>query len=243
MARRSGPTFLIKNRLGIYCYQRRIPDSSRSGKTFLPKLVRFSLKTRSKVIALRIARTIAVMWEQRAQQYFRSEEDFHRGMKLLQEYLAACSRFSTFEDLSKNFLDLLDDTTDRETDLLESASKFHKSKLLDDGKDPYASHLDQLTKLIDSKLLQVQAISTGTNSTHISSVKLSDACEDFLTVHRANWKDIGGSEKSYRQSYFPLLIGVTGNINTNEITKAHINDLVKILLVYPAADSNLKCNT
>lgn len=236
MTKRSGPSFLVQNRLGIYCYQRRIPKSIRSVNAFLPKLVRISLRTRSKTIALRFARTIAVMWDQRAQQYFRSEEDFHRGMKLLQEYLAACSRFSSFEDLSTNFLDLLDDTTDSETDLLNSASRFRISKALDLGEDPYASHLNQLSQLIQ----QAQTTITGGNSTHISDVKLSVAFEDFLTVHRANWKEIGGSEKTYRQSYFPLLLGVTGDINTNQITKAHINDLVKILLVYPANKNKIE---
>ena len=185
-------------------------------------------------MALKFARTIAFMWDQRAQQYFKSEEDFHRGMKLLQEYLAATSQYSSFEDISTHFLDLLDDTTDRETDLLDKASRLHKSKALDLGKNPYELQIDQLAAMLGPKLNALQTISTGINATHISDVKLTVAFEDFLTVHRANWKEIGGSEKSYRQSYFPILLGVTGDINTNQITKAHINDLVKILLVYPA---------
>ncbi len=234
MARRSGPSFLIQNRLGIYCYQRRIPDSIRSANAFLPKFIRLSLRTRNKVIAMRFARTIAVMWEKRAQQYFKSEDDFHRGMKLLQEYLAACSRFSSFEDLSTNFLDLLDDTTDRETDLLDRASKFHKSKLLDDGQDPYGSHLDQLSKLIDSKLLTVQTFGTASNTTSISNVTLSEAFEDFLAIHRAGWKANGGMEKAYRQSFFPMLVELTGDIHTSQLTKAHINELVKVLQVFPS---------
>jgi integrase len=183
---------------------------------------------------MRFARTIAVMWEKRAQQYFRSEEDFHRGMKLLQEYLAACSRFSSYEDLSTNFLDLLDDTTDRETDLLDRASKFHNSKRLDDGQDPYASHLDQLSKLIDDKLKAVQTISSANNAASICNVKISQAFEDFLDIHRARWKKIGGMEKTYRQSFFPLLLEITGDIYTNQLTKSHVNDLIKVLQVYPA---------
>lgn len=183
---------------------------------------------------MRFARRIAVMWEKRAQQYFASEEDFHRGMKLLQEYLEACSRYSSFEDLSANFLDHLDDTTDRESDLLVSASNFHKSKSLDAGQDPYALHLNQITNLLNSMRSQVNTTGTGNNTALIKDIKLSESFEDFLTIHRADWKSNGGMEKTYRQSFFPLLIELTGDILTNELTKYHINELVKIIQVYPS---------
>jgi integrase len=78
------------------------------------------------------------------------------------------------------------------------------------------------------------------NSISNNNVLISCAFVDFLTIHRPHWKSIGGLEKSYRQSFFPLLIGVTGDIKTNQITKAHINDLVKILLVYPANKNKIE---
>lgn len=196
--------------------------------------MRFSLRTKSKPVAVRLARMVSTLMDLRAKQYFKSDEDFHRGMKLLQEYLAASSRFSSFEDLSENFLDRLDDTTDHETDLLDRASRFHKSKLLDVRQDPYASHIDQLSKLIDSKLLTVHTINTGSNTTFIKNIKLSEAFEDFLAIHRPRWKTNGGMEKTYRQSFFPLLLEMTGDVYTNQLTKSHINELIKVLQVYPA---------
>jgi hypothetical protein len=41
-------------------------------------------------------------------------------------------------------------------------------------------------------------------------------------------------EKTYRQSFFPLLLEITGDVYTNQLAKSHINDLIKVLQVYPA---------
>lgn len=81
------------------------------------------------------------MWDLRAKQYFKSKEDYHRGTELLRKYLAACSRFKSFNEISANFLDLLDDETDHESDLLEKAANLHASRQIDTGKDPYLTQL------------------------------------------------------------------------------------------------------
>ena len=168
MAKRSGPTYLIKNRLGVYYFQRRLPANTAGIAPLYSKFVRLSLRTKKKPEAIVLARTIAVMWDMRAQQFFKSEEHYHRGMKLLQEYLAAASRSSSFEELSALFLDNLDDTTDRETDLLDRAAKLHASRQLDTGHDPYTKQLENLSALISSKfaeagLAQQQAVNRPGN--------------------------------------------------------------------------------
>lgn len=232
MAKRSGPTYLIKNRLGVYYFQRRLPAGIAGRVSLFSSFLRLSLRTKKKPEAIVLARTIAVMWDMRAQQFFKSEEHYHRGMKLLQEYLAAASRCSSFEELSVLFLDNLDDTTDRETDLLDRAAKLHASRQLDLGRDPYAKQFENLSALISSKfaeagLAQQQA---ALNKTPL----LSQAFEDFLASQRGGWKANSGMEKSFRENFFPFLLSIIGDVPTGSITKAHISDVAKILVVYPS---------
>jgi hypothetical protein len=146
MAKQFGSGFLVQNRLGVFYFQRRVPVHQRLLVPSLPIFVRLSLHTKDRSLARKLARTIAVMWDLRAKQYFKSEDDFHRGTKLFQRYLAACSRFQTFDEISVNFLDLLDDETDHETDLLNSAANLHASRKIDAGSDPYASQIAELNR-------------------------------------------------------------------------------------------------
>ena len=171
------------------------------------------------------------MWDQRARQYFKSKEHYHRGMKLLQEYLEAASRASSFDELSCIFLDNLDDTTDSETDLLDRAARLHKSRQLDAGQDPYAKQLSDLAALINS------GFAGAGNTQQLASVNaptLTQAFKDFLASQRGGWKANSGMEKSYRDVFFPFLLSIIGDIPTSSITKNHANLVVKILLVYPS---------
>jgi len=172
------------------------------------------------------------MWDMRAQQFFATEDQYHRGMKLLQEYVAAASRTSTFDELSTEFFDRLDDTTDRETDLLNRAVNLHASRQLDTGHDPYAAQIANLTELINSKF--GDRTQTQHPTAPINTTDLTQAFEDFLTSQRGGWKANGGMETSYRDTIFPFLLSIVGDIPTADLTKGHVNDLVKILLVFPA---------
>jgi integrase len=229
MAKRSGSSFLIKNRLGVYYYQRRISPTYTETIAALPVFVRLSLHTKDKPLARKLARTIAVMWDLRAKQYFKSASDYHRGTELFRQYLAACSKFKTFEEISDNFLDLLDDETDHETNLLDNAAKLHASRQIDGGKDPYESQIAELKELINTKLTNTYQTIAITNGS-----LLSVAFEDFITSQRGAWKSNGGSEKTYREVYFPIFQAVVGNLPTNQLTKSHVNDFVKVILVFPS---------
>jgi len=176
------------------------------------------------------------MWDMRAQQFFKTEEHYHRGMKLLQGYLAAASRCSSFEELSKLFLDDLDDTTDCESNLLDAAARLHSSRQLDSGQDPYSAQIAELTALLRSTVDNTQFSKTEPESV----VCLEDAFEDFIATQRGSWKAEGGMESSYRDVFFPFLLSVVGNIGVHEVTKNHIADVVKVLLVYPANKNKKK---
>lgn len=171
------------------------------------------------------------MWDLRAKQYFKTEADYHRGVELFRKYLAARSRFKSFNEISENFLDLLDDETNHESDLLDKAANLHATRQLDIGKDPYSHQIAELSELIKSKIANQPVAIPHDNG---NDTLLSVAFEDFITSQRGGWKLNGGSEKSYRDVFFPLLEAVIGNIPTNQITKNHIGDFVKVLLVYPS---------
>jgi integrase len=175
------------------------------------------------------------MWDLRAKQFFKSEEDFHRGMKLLVQYLSATSAGQSFEEISKEFLDQLDDTTDYESSLLTNAAQYHASKQLDAGTTPYKSQptiydneISKIGELVNEKILSL----IPKQNTH--NILLSEACEKFIATHRSGWKATGGMEQSYRTTMFPFLIDIVGDIPTSDMKKIHISDLVEILHVYPA---------
>ena len=87
MAVLKNPSFLYKTDLGVFYFQRRIPEHFRNVCAKLPRFVRLSLATKHIPDARRLARALAVMLDIRQKQYFKDEESFHHGMKLLQEYL------------------------------------------------------------------------------------------------------------------------------------------------------------
>lgn len=231
MSKKSSPVFLVKNRLGVYYFQRRLTADALTRLSLSSRLVRISLRTKNRSTALSLARTIAVMWDMRAKQFFKSEENYHRGMKLLQEFLAVASRTSSFDEVSRLFLDELDDTTDRESDLLDRAIKLHTSRQLDTGQDPYAKQLSDLASLIDSKFSEAR---THQSIKRIDTPKLSQAFESFIASQRGGWKSNSGMETSYREVMFAFLSSIIGDKPTGSITKNDVQEVINILLVYPA---------
>ena len=177
------------------------------------------------------------MMDLRAQQYFKDEETFHRAMKLFQKYLSAASRCHTFEAMQNEFFDRLDDVTDNESALLENAADYFKSKQIDNGKNPYTSQNISETQL--EKFLQL--IATRTNSTNqapltssrIQSISLEQSFSDFIMNKRTGWKKVSGMENGY-QIYFSIFKELVGEIRTDQLTKAHVNDYIKAVQTLPS---------
>jgi len=82
----SSPTYLVKNRFGVYYFQRRLPLDVQKRSPSLTKLVRLSLRTKSKKEALRLVRLLLVMWDSRAKKYFKTEDDYDDAMVLFEKY-------------------------------------------------------------------------------------------------------------------------------------------------------------
>ena len=220
------PTFTYRNRCGVYCFQRRIPTAYRDRTKSLPRFVRLSLATRQSSVASRLARALSVMMDLRAQQYFTDEEAFHKAMKLFQEYVSAQTKYKTFEAMQTEFFDHLDDTTGDDSNLLERAANYYHSKQLDQGHSPYAQQIADLTALLKAKITHPVVKSTA--------ISLDQAFVDFLMNAKVSWKESGGMETGYRDVYFPLFKEVVGDIQTDELTKSHIIDFIKVLQRMPS---------
>lgn len=172
------------------------------------------------------------MWDSRAKLYFKAKAHYDEGMKLLQEYLAATEKSSDYEEVSSSFLDDLDDQTGQQTYLLNRAIKLHASRQLDLGVSVYATPLSGLIARIETKLDAVH-LQNASNAPS-NSIPLTEAFNAFLASKRVGWKPNGGMEKSYKEVFFPFLLSILGDIPTGSVKKSHINDVVKILLVFPA---------
>jgi integrase len=223
--------FLVKNRFGVFYFQKRVPNCYLIKSPSLPKLVRLSLETKSKKDAIKLTRLILVMWDLRAKQYFKDEQNYHEGMKLFQQYLKAVTKYQSFEDISTHFFDLLDDETSSDSRLLETAANYHESIQIEKGVNPYLDEIQRLRTILGS--------TNGSNST-VNSVPLDEAFNEFISHHKTSWREDGTMESSYRVSYYPVLKAVVEDCKTGEITKAHINQFIKIVLNLPANKSKME---
>lgn len=174
--------------------------------------------------------------DKRAKKFFSSEDAFHEAMVLFERFVTAQRSCSSLDELQATFLDSLDDTTANESELLELAARYHRSKQLDKGM-PHEGQITDLLSLLRSALPSYQK---STNSSYSPTtpidkgVFLSEAFESFIEHKSMGWKEAGGTETAYRQSIFPVFIGVTGDIRTRELTKAHVNDYIRVVQRMPA---------
>ena len=145
--RPKSPSFTYQNVFGVFYFQRRIPTDYRRKTPSLPTFVRLSLGTKNLKDSRRLSRTLSVMLDLRQKQYFNSEESFHRGMKILQEYLKKNVDTLNLTEMEEVLFGLIDDTTD-DINLLERSLNYRNSMLIDQGNDPYSNQLTVLTEMV-----------------------------------------------------------------------------------------------
>jgi len=118
----SAPSFLYRNHCGTLCYQRRIPEHFRINNPSLPPFFRRSLKTTNKKLALPLSRRLSVMFDELAQRYFVTPEDFYKALQLLQRQKIATARSDSWEEYEENYLIGELGNSDKDTTLLQQAS-------------------------------------------------------------------------------------------------------------------------
>lgn len=223
------PSYLYKTHFGVFYFQKRIPETYLTKTQFLPRFVRLSLATKHKRVARRLARALAVMLDIRQKQYFKDEESFHHGMKLLQEYLSANVGKMDLSDAEEFFFKFIDDSSPYDSTSLSQAIKYHNALQLEKGLDPYSHQISELSNLLASQL--------NKSNTSVIGITLEQAFDDFLKNKRSGWNEQGGMESAFKSSYFPVIKGLVGDIKTNEITKLHINEIIKVLQNLPSNKS------
>jgi integrase len=225
----SSSTYLVKNRFGVYYFQRRVPLKVAKQFLSLPKLVRLSLNTKSKKEALRKVRLILVMWDLRAQEYFPDEKTYSKALHLLQQFYEV--KKMSFES-AQTFLDSLDDSPDSSKNLLDQAMNYANSIALENGNLQLTEELQKYDERLPQKHLENQKFS-------IHSISIDEAFDDFINQNKKTWEKDSTMENSYRKSYYPILKAVTGEIQTGNITKQHIVNFKKIVLNLPANKTKL----
>ena len=165
----------------------------------------------------------------RQKQYFKTEASFHDAMKLLQKYLKAGVHKKSHEELEQFFFEQLDLSNDYESNLLERAIDYHNALQIEKGVDPYTTQIAALTEAL--------AKSTADNisvSLTAQSISLEQAFEDFLNNAKVGWSESGGMEQAYRRDNFPILKELVGDLKTHQLTKIHVNELMKVLQNLPS---------
>ena len=83
------------------------------------------------------------MFDELAQQYFNSPEEFAAAVKILQQYNYAVKKYPRFADFQENFLDQMDDVTGRDSRLLDRVMDYEKAKNFISGSPQQAPLTDQ----------------------------------------------------------------------------------------------------
>lgn len=157
-------------------------------------------------------------------------------MKILQEYLKKDSNNLSLSKMEDVLFELIDDTTN-DIDLLERSINYRHSVLIEQGHDPYSRQLSVLTDLVAK--IQTSSVQNIDNK-EIIGVPLEDAFEEFISIKKINWKSVGGMEQTYRQTYFPVLKEVFGSVSTSDLTKSHVNELIRIVQSIPSNKSKFE---
>ena len=176
----TNPTYLVKNRFGVYYFQRRIPLNGPKRYPSLTKLVRLSLRTKSKKEALRLVRLLLVMWESnsRAKKYFQNEDDYDDAMVLFQKFNQL--KKLSFEDVQGQLLDSMDEWQDY---LLNQATDYVESKALENGDHALLEEAQRVQNLQAQNYLINKNIS-------INSIAIDEAFDDFINQCKNSWKKI-----------------------------------------------------
>jgi len=147
------PSYITKNRLGIYYFQYLIPRdisyARNKGKCFFKK----SLKTRARTEALEISRFLTVIMSSINKKYFSNAEAYGKAMELLAQWEVVKEKDFSVAD---NFLAGLDEydidllnraerqtAEDRSLTVKENASKQLKRPFIDVKNDPLLEDLVQ----------------------------------------------------------------------------------------------------
>ncbi len=208
--------------------------------------VRFSLKTKNLQVALILARRISVMYDELAKNYFDTEYGYLQGKKLLERYRDLSNRGASFAEFEESLFAELETSTDAK--FFKKALDYAKAiaisrddySLLPDyfksQKNSSNNDSEFLDKNIDGVMSKLETINNNLINqriAHLEPKKLSEAMEIYISQCKLEWTKDGGSEQKYR-AIFRLFLDITGDIQTTELKREHVNQYKMLVLNYPA---------
>jgi hypothetical protein len=228
------PSYLMKNRYGIFYFQYRIPSK------FLKiahgrKLFRISLRTRVRREALRQARKWSILMDKLALQFFGSPESFGKGMELLMKYQKIAGASTDWETIEE-FLMTLDEGEDT---ALSKAIEY--STASSDGLEDLRQENERLRKMIDLLHLKSGEPKFPATSPSLPSLAaesctplLSALVEKYLSELSILW--LPKHRKTNERDLSPklkLFVEIVGDRPANEIRKENLARYKTVLLKYP----------
>lgn len=254
------PSYLMKNRYGIFYFQYRIPTNFlkiTSGRN----LVRFSLRTRVRREALKQARKWSILMDKLALQFFNSPEFYGKAMELLMKYQKVAGAASADWETVEEFLMELDE---REDDALSKAIEYSNAKSDEFAKlnleneqlkktiEHSSTTGDVLTKLsldneylkktmellhhkLDEQTLPANFPSPSAPIQKSDALCLSLLVDRYLSELSVNWssKHRATNERDLTPK-LTLFVEIIGDRPVNEIKKEDVAQYKTVLLKYPA---------
>ena len=223
------PSYLIKNRYGIFYFQYRIPTrllAYSKGQ----KLIRLSLRTRILRDALKQARMLRTIMDKLANQFFTSTESFGKGMELLMKYNAMqpCD-WNTME----TFLFELEEDED---DYLSRALNYSAAQSLE------TQELKQEVKFLRQTIECLNDKKYDNNQYVVENSvpkEISPLLSDLIEQYKANCKNRWATRhySSNERDLFPkldLFLEAIGDKPMNEVRKEDISRYSNLIYKYPA---------
>lgn len=187
----SNPSYITKNRLGIYCFQYAIPSTiSRLSEKPLKQLFRKSLRTRNRREALKQARFLWLIMDKLVDKYSHDHVTYGKVMELLMRYdsFANCD----WQTIEEEFFDQLDDES--EMPLLNSALKLRaESAITKSEKDRLFNLHEKIVEYLLHRLQSTPAIQNTELKTSNESEdpKLSVLIQKWLAHKKSSGIKIG----------------------------------------------------
>lgn len=211
------PLYLTKNRLGIYLFQARIPKHLRLNQS----LFRISLRTRDKNEALSKARWIKCMFDDLANRFFSSPEEFASAMRLLTLYKTKPDH-RVWLSVEEFLMQLEPD----EDELLTRAIKYDNLLTRSDSiKHASNETLSEISKKLDR---------ISEHHTRIDSKPLTQLVNDFLSERQKQWEahNVDKNTKGLLPK-LNLFIEVIGDIESSQLQPSHSVKFKQALLSLP----------
>jgi integrase len=225
---RKNPTYLTINRFGIYSFQVRLPVSITRYNPNLKHLIRFTLKTCDRAIAVRLARRKIAVLDAIKTHFNNDTKSAGRAIELWCEYENVIASGASWNDVDL-FLANLDDGDQHLLNLVI---------------DLNSSQLKQNKLIEENTRLKLALASAGTrqNSTVVyddfeDDILFKDACLKFIEAKKANDSakaSIAAYDFAVKQ--FTSVIEAVANttsLNVSGITKVHIRKYVEVMTAMP----------